>query len=140
MVIGLERHWVRFTLCAALLIMAGKFSGTATAADSVGDMRNTCSVSGGTSTSNSEAFSCCWPGWGCVHCAVSDGVIHADQCWVDCDSEECREANARDRLGLPEPKRPPATTAPGATPGTLAPPQTKKPKVPAAPGSDTVQP
>jgi hypothetical protein len=140
MLTGLERRRVRFALFAALLFIAGKSPGAATAADSVGEMRNTCTVSGGTATSNSEAFSCCWPGWGCVHCAVSDGVIHADQCWVDCDSEECRDANARDRLGLPQPKRPPAATAPGTTPGTLAPPQTKKPNAPAAPGTDAVQP
>ena len=137
---GLARRFVRCTLLAALLITTTQISRPATAADSVGEMNNTCTIAGGTSTSNSEAFSCCWPGWGCVHCAVSDGVIHADQCWVDCDSEECRDANARDRLGLPQPKRPPAATAPGSTPGTLAPPQTKKPNAPAAPGTDAVQP
>jgi hypothetical protein len=127
--------------CAGFLLVlaVGVVAGPAMAADDVSEMRNTCSVSGGTSTSSSEHFSCCWPGWGCVHCAVSDGQIYADQCWTDCDSQACRDANAGDRLGLPPTKKPPAAKTPGTTPGTVTPQQTPKPKVPTVPGGNTLQ-
>lgn len=136
--IGVLKHSVR-CIGFLLLFALGLAAAPTLAADDVSEMTNTCSVSGGTSTSSSEHFSCCWPGWGCVHCAVDGSTIYADQCWTDCESQACRDANAGDRLGLPPTKKPPAAKAPGATPGTLAPQQTPKPKLPTAPGAGTAQ-
>ncbi len=137
--VELPKRPVRFP-GLVLLIVLGIAATPALAADDVSEMSNTCSVSGGTSTSSSEHFTCCWPDWGCVHCAVSDGAIYADQCWTDCNSQACRDANAGDRLGLPPTKKPPAAKVPGTTPGTVAPQQTPKPnKQPAAPGAGTIQ-
>jgi hypothetical protein len=135
--IRFPKHPVRF---AGLFLMfaLGIAAAPALAAGNVGEMRNTCSVSGGTASSSAEHFSCCWPDWGCVHCAVSDGVIYADQCWTDCDTQACRDANAADRLGLPPTKKPPAAKVPGTTPGTAAPQQTPNPKLPTVPGAGTV--
>jgi hypothetical protein len=130
----------RLVLCVGLLLFAfGIAAVPANAADDVSEMTNTCTVSGGTATNSGGHFKCCWPGWGCVHCDSSGGEIVADQCWTDCESQACRDANAGDRLGLPQTKKPPAATVPGTTPGTVAPSQDKKPKLPAPPGAGTVQ-
>ena len=111
----------------------------AKAADDVSEMTNTCTVSGGTATSGGGHFKCCWPDWGCVHCDASGGEIEASQCWTDCESQACRDANAGDRLGLPQTKKPPAATAPGSTPGTIAPSQNKKPNKATDPNAGTLQ-
>lgn len=133
----LRHHLASFGLFVFLLALATVPAG---AADDISEMTNTCSVSGGTATSSAEHFTCCWPGWGCVHCAVNDGAIYADQCWTDCESQACRDANAGDRLGLPPTKKPPAAKVPGAAPGTVAPQQTPKPnKQPTTPGAGTLQ-
>jgi hypothetical protein len=136
--VGFSKRPVRF-IGLFLLFALGIAATPAPAADDISEMRNTCSVSGGTSTSSSQHFSCCWPGWGCVHCAVSDGAIYADQCWTDCDSQACRDANAGDRLGLPQTKKPPAASVPGTTPGTVTPTPNKKPNKAPDPNAGTVQ-
>lgn len=129
-----SKRLVPFGLLALLLVLA---AAPAMAADDVGEMTNTCVVSGGTATSGGGHFKCCWPDWGCVHCNASGGEIVADQCWTDCESQACRDANAGDRL--PPTKKPPAVKVPGTTPGTVAPQQTPKPKVPTVPGGNTLQ-
>ena len=130
---------VRFAVLFLLSVLAGFAAAPTNAADDVSEMTNTCTLSGGTATSGGGHFKCCWPGWGCVHCAASDGEILADQCWTDCESQACRDANAGDRLGLPQTKKPPAATAPGSTPGTIAPSQNKKPNKAPDPNAGTVQ-
>lgn len=103
------------------------------------EMSDTCSLAGGSSTIDGDLFSCCWPGWGCVHCHTEGGTITPDTCWVDCHTQACTDANARDRLDLPPKKKGPQANMPGTGTGTMAPPQTPKPKVPTVPGADTVQ-
>ena len=103
------------------------------------EMGNTCSLAGGSSTVNGDLFSCCWPGWGCVHCHTEGGTITPDTCWVDCHTQACTDANARDRLDLPPKKKGPQATVPGTGVDTMAPQQTPKPKLPAVPGANTVQ-
>lgn len=136
---GFCRTLRRAGLCAGVTLLFAALAPAAQAADDVAEVANTCTVSGGTATISGGHFKCCWPGWGCVHCATDGPTIHADQCWVDCDSEACRDANAADRLGLPQTKKPPAATVPGTTPGTVAPSQNKKPNTATDPNAGTVQ-
>lgn len=138
MIPGLAESTRRAALAAGAILLLALSAPDAEAADDVSEMTNTCAVSGGTATSGGGHFKCCWPDWGCVHCAVDNGAIYADQCWTDCDSQACRDANAADRLGLPQTKKPPAATTPGVTPGTVTPPAGKKPKA-GEPGAGTVQ-
>ncbi len=103
-------------------------------------MGDVCRLAGGSVGGGGDLFSCCWPGWGCVHCYVDpDGTIDGNTCWVDCSTQACTDANARDRLGLPPKKKGPQAVVPSAPAGTLAPQQTPKPKTPAVPGAGTVQ-
>ena len=105
--------------------------------DTTATMGSLCAESGGSATTNGDLFSCCWAGWGCVHCAAeSDGTIVEGTCWVDCHTQACTDANARQRLGLP-PKSKGVGTIP-LQPGTLTPQTPKPPK--ADPGAGTVQP
>ena len=108
----------------------------ATIAEEAAPMSETCALSGGTSSLEGSLFQCCWPGWGCLKCAVvGDGTT--PYCWMQCSSKDCESANALD------PSRPrfPRSVSPDAFSGQMSPvrpPKTKKPLT-ADPGAGTVQ-
>jgi len=113
----------------------------AIAAESTGDMIEVCRMAGGGGTVESAGMSCCWPGWGCLHCASdAQGNIIEGSCYMRCSSAECAQANS---MTTGNPTLPQTVKNPGLffdqAPRTMAPPKTKTPKVEPVPSADTVQ-
>lgn len=100
------------------------FSLQAQQSGDLGDLKNTCEVSGGSWTeSGAGNWACCWSDWGCYGCV---GGI----CKIKCHNQRCRDANSV-RQG--EPSSPKTHAVPGLAPaGSIAPivPKLKSPLMP----------
>ena len=74
---------IAFTLC---LPFQAAFCQQTSGGGGSDELKNTCDVSGGTYTTSSSGWACCWSDWGCYGC--TDG-----NCKMKCHTRKCRKAN-----------------------------------------------
>lgn len=126
-------------LLAVLAIYAAPWR--AAIAVSTGELMEVCRLADGGATVENAGMSCCWPGWGCMHCASdTQGNIIEGSCYMRCSSSECAQANS---VAPSDPALPQSVKNPelffGPTPTAVAPSKTKKPKLEPTPNANTVQ-
>lgn len=71
-----------------MILLILSLSSHAQQSGDLGDLKNTCEVSGGSWTeSGGGNWACCWSDWGCYGCV--SGI-----CKIKCHNQRCRDANS----------------------------------------------